>query len=67
VSTGDITITIVITPATGNPNPNNECANARSRDLITVSVALPFNKVALVAGEYLDGKNLIGRSAMRHE
>jgi len=67
VNAADITTTITITPATGNPNPNNECANATSRDLINITVALPFDKVSLIPGDYLDGKNLVGRSAMRHE
>jgi len=67
VSSGDITTTITITPYTGNANPANECANAHSRDLISISVALPFNKVALVSGNYLNGKTLTGKCAMRHE
>jgi len=67
VSSGDISTSITITPATGNPNPNNECANATSKDLISISVSLPFNKVSLVPGQYLNGKNLVSRSAMRHE
>ena len=67
VASGDVSTSITITPATGNPNPNNQCANATSKDLISITVSLPFNKVALVPGEYLAGKNLVGRSAMRHE
>lgn len=67
VSTGDIAVTITVTPATGNPNPNNNVANAISRDLITVKVQVPFNKVALIPGNYLAGKQLAGQSAMRHE
>lgn len=60
-------ITITITPAQGNPNPNNECGNCASRDLIAVTVTLPFNSIAMVPGSYLSSTNLTGRSAMRHE
>lgn len=67
VSAGDIAVTITVTAATGNPNPANNVANASSRDLITVKVQLPFNKVALIPGNYLKGQQLVGQSAMRHE
>jgi Flp pilus assembly protein TadG len=67
VNAADITTTITIVPAEGNPNPGNESANAGSRDLITVEVSLPFDQVSLIPGDYLSGKQLIGRSAMRHE
>ncbi len=67
VASGDITTNITIEAAPGNDNPGNQCANAQSRDLITVEVRIPFAKVALVEGDFLQGKNLIGRSAMRHE
>jgi hypothetical protein len=32
-----------------------------------VYVAVPFNKVSYVTGNYLSGKTLSGRSSMRHE
>lgn len=67
VNPADLNIVITVTPATGNPNPNNNVALAMPRDLVTVFVSVPFNKVSYVTGNYLDGKNLSGRSAMRHE
>jgi Flp pilus assembly protein TadG len=67
VAGADVNVSITITPAEGNPNPGNECANSNTRDLIAVQITVPFNKVALIPGNYLSGKNLIGRSAMRHE
>lgn len=67
VARNSITTNITIQAAPGNTNPGNQCANAQSRDLITVEVRIPFSKVALVEGDFLQGKNLIGRSAMRHE
>jgi Flp pilus assembly protein TadG len=67
ISAADLTITITVTPATGNPNPGNQVANALPRDLVSVYVAVPFNKVSYVTGNYLSGKTLSGRSSMRHE
>ena len=67
ISTADISVTITVTAAAGNPNPANNIANASSRDLITIKVQLPFNKVALIPGDYFNGKQLVGQSAMRHE
>jgi Flp pilus assembly protein TadG len=67
LSPNDVTVTITITPATGNPDPANQCSAAQARDLIAVNVQVPFSKVALIPGGYLTGANLVGRSAMRHE
>lgn len=67
VLSSDIGVTITVTPAAGNPNVGNVIASAKSRDLIAVNVALPFNKVALIPGNYLNGQSLVGKSAMRHE
>lgn len=67
VAAADVNVGIAITPATGNPNPGNEVGNANARDLISVEISIPFNKVSLLPGKYLAGKQLIGRSAMRHE
>ena len=68
VATGDTSVTITVTPATGNPaNPGNSVAACQSRDLITINVIVPFNKVALITGKYLAGKNLTGQASMRHE
>lgn len=68
VATADVTVTIAVTPATGNPaNPTNSLASCSSKDLITVTVTVPFDKVALMTGKYLTGKNLTGKASMRHE
>jgi Flp pilus assembly protein TadG len=67
ISPGSVTTTITITPAPGNANPGNECANARARDLVNVTVTIPFSAVSLLPGKYLGSSQLIGRSAMRHE
>ncbi len=57
----DVTITV------DNPAAGNEIANAETRDLITVEVEVPFEKVQYIAGKYLADKNLRAVSAMRHE
>lgn len=68
VATADVSVTIVVTPATGNPaNSTNSLAACLSRDLVTVTVVVPFDKVALIGGKYLAGKNLTGQASMRHE
>ena len=67
VAAGDVTVAITVVPATGNPDPANQIGNAKARDLVTVNVSVPFNKVSYVPGSYLNGKNLSARSAMRHE
>jgi len=68
VATANTTVTITVTPATGNPaNPTNSVAACQSRDLITIKVQVPFDKVALITGKYLAGKNLTGEASMRHE
>lgn len=66
-SASDVTVTITITPAAGNPNPGNNLASSRTKDVIAVKVEVPFNKVSYVTGNYLDGKKLIAQSTMRHE
>lgn len=67
IAAQDLTVNITVTEASGNPSAGNEVANASPRDLVTVHVAVPFDKVSYITGEYLSGKTLSGRSAMRHE
>lgn len=67
VKSGDVTVGITITPAAGNPNPNNQCASAKARDLIAVNVQVPYSKVALIPAKFLQNTALQGNSAMRHE
>ena len=67
VAPGDITVVITVTPAIGNPNPNNQVASALVRDQVNVRVEIPFDKVSFVTGSYLTGSNLVGDATMRHE
>ena len=67
INAADLDIDITVTPEAGNPNPGNEVGNANTRDLVTVSVGVPFEKVSYITGDWLNGKTLSGRAAMRHE
>jgi Flp pilus assembly protein TadG len=62
-----VTTTITVTAAPGNDNPANILANTERRDLCKIQVSVPFDKVSLLPGDYLNGKNLVGECAMRHE
>jgi Flp pilus assembly protein TadG len=63
----DVTVAITITPAVGNNDPLNVVKDSQSGDLVAVRVNVPFEKVSYAAGKYLQGKNLVGQAAMRHE
>lgn len=68
VTPANTTVTITVTPATGNPaNPGNSLALCQSRDLINVKVQIPFSAVQLITAKYLSGKVLKGDASMRHE
>ena len=67
VSASDVTVTITVAAAAGNPSPANEIGNSKPRDLVTIKVAVPFDKVSYIPGTYLKGKTLTAQSAMRHE
>ena len=67
VASGDVTIVITVTPAAGNPSPNNQVVSARVRDQVNVRVEIPFDKVSFVSGNYLTGTKLVGNATMRHE
>ena len=67
VAPGDVSITISIAAAPGNPDPLNQVANAEPRDLINILIGVPYDKVSYIPGDYLSGKTLKGRAAMRHE
>lgn len=60
VSQSDVSVTI--TNASGG-----SVATAQPRDLITVTVSLPYSKVSWLPPKYLAGKSLSATSAMRHE
>jgi Flp pilus assembly protein TadG len=63
----DLTVTITITEASGNPETSDQVASANKRDLCEVRCSVPYNKVNLLPIKYLVGTTLKGQSAMRHE
>jgi Flp pilus assembly protein TadG len=67
INSSDVTVTITITPATGNPEPANQCSASHTRDVIQLEVRVPYSAVAMIPADYLEGVQLVGRSAMRHE
>ena len=67
VTTDKYTTTITVTPATGNPDPGNEVLNANTGDIVTVVVQVPFENVSWMSPDFLEGKKLTGKCAMRHE
>ena len=67
VNTSDVTVAITVDPAPGNEDPLDKIEDAQTRDLVTIQVEVPFDKVSYIPGDYLSGKKLKGRSAMRHE
>lgn len=67
VTPADVTVTIEVTPAQGNTDPLNQLINAAPRDLVSVRVEVPFNRVSYIQGHFLQGKTLRGVASMRHE
>jgi Flp pilus assembly protein TadG len=67
IAPDDATITITVTAAPGNPDPTNDLTKAQPKDLVKVSVQIPYNKVGYVAGKWLNGTQLSGQCTMRHE
>lgn len=67
VNTSDVTVVITVDPAQGNDDPLDKIEDAQSRDLVTIKVEVPFDKVSYIPGDYLSGKKLKAQSAMRHE
>jgi len=62
-----IDVSITVTPAQGNPDPENQLENALTGDLCTIRVAVPFDQVSFLPARYLIGKELTAQSSMRHE
>jgi Flp pilus assembly protein TadG len=67
IEPGDADIKIEITPGPGNSDPAGELALATAKDLVTIKVSVPYEKIGYVTGSYLSGTQLIGQCTMRHE
>lgn len=67
VSEDEVDVTVEITPAEGNPDPENELSQARKRDLCAISVRLPMSSVSFIGLPETKDLSLLGQCAMRHE
>ncbi len=63
----DVNVTITITPDPTNTDPLNILANSDTGDMVQVTVAVAADKATLLQPDFLSGKSIVGRSAMRHE
>ena len=66
VAKDKVRVDITITPDGSNPVPA-DLSDALRRDMVEVEVAVPWNDVALIKGQYLTGKEISQSAAMRHE
>jgi Flp pilus assembly protein TadG len=60
-------IAIAVKPVAGRSQPQQDVSNARSKDLVQVSVSAPFERVALAGATFLQGTVLRGDCALRRE
>lgn len=58
---------ITVTAYPGNPDPQNEIANARRRDKIRIDVSVAYTDVSFLTPKFLAVATLRGASIMRHE
>lgn len=63
ISPTNVTVTITVSTAAAA----NQLANAKSGDLCTIRVSVPFNQVSYLTPSYMATTNLVGQSVMRHE
>lgn len=67
VDAANLSTSIIVTvDPTNPPVANNEVASATTKDLVSVTVSIPFSKVQLIPGKYLGAKTLTAKSSMRH-
>lgn len=62
-----LTVVIEVEAGPGNPDPADDLGVAQPKDLVKVTVTVPFNQVAYIAGDFLSGTTLRGQCVMRHE
>jgi Flp pilus assembly protein TadG len=67
IPSSEIAVAIEVEAGPGNPDPADNLAVAQPKDLVKVTVTVPFDEVAYLAGNFLSGTNLRGHCAMRHE
>jgi len=70
VNPDDVAVDITVTPHISNKTTTTEHGDlsiAQKRDLCSIRVTVPYDKVSLMPVKWLTGVNLTGQAAMRHE
>jgi Flp pilus assembly protein TadG len=67
VAATDVSVDITVEAGSGNPDPNDVLADAKTKDVCKVAVRVPYNRVAYIAGSFLSDAELKGECVMRHE
>jgi len=67
ITAADVTVTIEVDEAPGNPATGDDITLAHTRDVCRVTASLPYNQVGYVTGQWLAGTNLTGSCSMRRE
>lgn len=60
-------ISIAVTPAAGNTDPQNCVENSNTGDVVTVTVSVPYDSIAIISGIFLKGKTMVVQCSMDHE
>lgn len=66
-SVDDVTVTITVAASEGSATTGNQLSTAEVDDIVSVEVAIPYDKVSFFTGNYLGGKTLSAKATMRHE
>lgn len=67
VAESKVSVAFDITQHAGNPDPNDEVANANKRDLIKIDVTVAYADVSFFTPKFLATATIRGSSTMRHE
>ena len=70
LSTADLAqcyVDITVEPASGNPDPADEVANALSGDICRVEITVPYSVAEYTSLGFLSSSQFLGVCAMRHE
>ena len=67
IQPNDVSVTIEVEAAPGNDEPGNQLSQSHTKDICKVTVSIPYRDVGYISGKFLDGANLRGMCAMRHE
>ena len=66
VSSSNVAVQVTVTPFAGGAQ-HSDLTLAQKRDLVDVRVTVAYQNVSLMPVRWMQGVNLVGQSAMRHE